>query len=349
VTERYSDIGEISAKELLNRNPILKKYKTKIIRELTLKSVSNTLKQAKNLDEFEFFLHNFHLKNSEFFQWKNIDLLPSNTDFSLEKAFEYVSNFRHEKSVKKSIYENYTTQINKQNKYSYLYIFAISRCISDVNILTSLIELDLSEYFLYMDSSYKFFSFLKFLKNKFSEKQIKHLLTQYKDNERFWFNDAITIFTEIENRCEQLEIKRCRYDDVHNVMAKYHSMLIEDDMRNTQFTYENQCINACKTVKNYKVKLPTNDRELYEWSNELMNCLSSYGNAIDDTRTVVFGFFEENNIKFAVEINREINQARAKYNKKLNQNDYDLVLNWFSESFESKSVQKLCTESLRNS
>jgi hypothetical protein len=348
VTERYSDIGEISAKELSNRNPTLKKYKATIIRELTLKSVSNTLKQAKNLDEFEFFMNNSHLKNSEFFQWENINLLPSNTDFSLEKALEYVSNFRPEKSVKKKINENYIKQLNKHNKYNFIYVYAITRCISDVNILTSLIELDLSEHFSYIDSPCKFIPFLKYLNHKFSEKQSKQLFKQYKNNEHFWLNDSVTIFFEIENRCEHLEIKRCRYDDIHDSMAKYHSMLIEDDMRNTQFTYENKFINACKLVKNYEVKLPANGRELYEWSNELMNCLSSYGSAIDDKRTVVFGFFEENNIKFAVEIDYEINQASAKYNKKLTEDDYNLVLDWFSESFESKSVHKLSTENLRN-
>jgi len=339
ITKKASDHYReaISAKELSDRNPILKKYKTILLQKLKLISVSSTLKNAKSLDQFQFFLRNTHLKSVEFYQWENIDLLPPNTDFSVKTALRFISNFRLEKSIQKSIYANYAKQISTHNKYNFLYIFAITRCISDVNILSSLIELDLNEHFLCMDNPPKFFPFLAFLKSKFSEKQIKHLLTQYKANERFWFNDSITIFSEIENRCEHLEIKRCRYYVVHDAISTYHDMLIEEEMFNTEFAYEEKFINACKSVKNYKVRLPKNGRELYEWSNELANCLTSYGKLINDKKTVVFGFFIENKIKFAVEIDHKIKQASAKHNRKLTKDDHNLLLDWFFESFSSQN------------
>ena len=338
-SEHYRET--ISAKELSNKNPILKHYKTILLQKLKLMSISSTLKNSKNLDQFEFFLQNSHLKSVEFYQWENTDLLPSNTDFSIKTALRFISNGHPEKSIQKSIYENYAKQLRTHNKYNFLYIFAITRCISDVNILRSLIELDLSEHFLCMDNPRKFFPFLELLKNKFTEKQIKHLLTQYKTNERFWLNDSITIFSAIENGCEQLEIKRCRYDVVHDAISTYHSVLIERDMFDTEFAYEEEFINACKSVKNYKVKLPKNGRELYEWSNELANCLTSYGELIKNNQTVVFGFFIENKIKFAVEIDKKIIQASAKNNRKLTEKEQNLLLNWFFESFRNKNETQL--------
>jgi hypothetical protein len=80
--------------------------------------------------------------------------------------------------------------------------------------------------------------------------------------------------------------------------------------------------------------------ELYTWSNKLQNCLSGYWKPILEKRTIVYGFFIDNEIKFAVEIkNNKIVQSKSKYNQDLQIREISLVIGWFTEYFEEKIIQ----------
>jgi hypothetical protein len=84
----------------------------------------------------------------------------------------------------------------------------------------------------------------------------------------------------------------------------------------------------------YEIKLPKNGKELYQWSNELRNCLSSYYKSIEKRKTTIYGFFLKNEIKFAVEIREnKIIQVKAKYNNDLNSSEKDFIFSWFDGCF----------------
>ena len=110
---------------------------------------------------------------------------------------------------------------------------------------------------------------------------------------------------------------------------------------NTIFTYEDVFNQATVNLETYEIKLPQNGKELYEWSNELHNCLSIYYKSIQKRETTVYGFFLENEIKFAVEIrDNEIIQAKAKYNNDLNSSEKDFVFSWFDGCIGNNTNQK---------
>lgn len=63
--------------------------------------------------------------------------------------------------------------------------------------------------------------------------------------------------------------------------------------------------------------------------------MSGYWNLIKDKRTIVFGFFKNEELKFAVEIkDNKIVQSKYKYNLNLEYRDMTLVHGWFKEYFE---------------
>ena len=96
-------------------------------------------------------------------------------------------------------------------------------------------------------------------------------------------------------------------------------------------------------------------QELYEWSNELHNCLSiyyksiqkrettiygiflenclaSYEYFIESQSTTVYGFFIKNKLIFAVEIkDGKVIQAYRKFNQPLNSFENKILNTWYSE------------------
>ena len=101
--------------------------------------------------------------------------------------------------------------------------------------------------------------------------------------------------------------------------------------------YEEKFEKAQSSVMNYAVKLPYTNKELYDWSIELHNCLSSYHGIIDSGKEVVYGFFKNEVIEFAVSIvDGAIQEARGKYNKELNSSQKEAARTWFKLCIEKK-------------
>ena len=118
-------------------------------------------------------------------------------------------------------------------------------------------------------------------------------------------------------------------------------MVLNKHLIDVKFDYEDKFLNACVNIEDYQIKLPLDGIELYEWSSKLQNCLSGYWNLIKEKRTVVYGFYLDNEIKFAVEIkNNKIVQSKSKYNKDLQNKEMNLVKGWFIEFFEEKKNKK---------
>ena len=58
-----------------------------------------------------------------------------------------------------------------------------------------------------------------------------------------------------------------------------------------------------------------------------------------EKETIVYGFFKDNQIKFAVEIkDNKIAQSKSKYNKNIQNSEMNLVSGWFKKYFEEKSL-----------
>lgn len=345
--ELYSGFSEIdiyfeniTENDLINKNIYLNIYQNKILNKLRILSQSNILKSVNSLEEFEFFLINDKLIDLDFFYWKNINLLPKNKELSVLNAIDFITDYRKEKTLKKNILLNYKNQMKQNKSYTFIYIYSITRCIKDINILNRMILIDLKPHLDEMSDFYSLFVFIKFLSSKFSDKQIEKLFLSYADNELFWLIDSVALFSEIYDNLDDFEVSKCKYDILHDDIINYHQIIMKKELFKTKFNYEKKLKEACVNIEEYDVKLPLDGIELYAWSKKLQNCLSGYWRLIKEKRTVVFGFYKNDEIKFAVEIkNNRIVQSKSKYNKDLQNKEMSLVLGWFKEYF-SKGKSK---------
>lgn len=184
---------------------------------------------------------------------------------------------------------------------------------------------------------YDFYDFTNFLSNRFSDKQIEKLFLSYEKEELFWLIDTVSLFSEVIDFAGELELSKCRFNDLHTDIVRFHRMIMNKKLFEVCFDYEDRFLNPCVKIEDYEIKLPINGIELYDWSNSLQNCLSGYWKLIKDKQTTVYGFMINNEIKFAVEIrNNKIIQSKSKYNRDIQNKEMSLVHGWFKEYFEKK-------------
>jgi hypothetical protein len=340
----YSDTSDydiyfknITENDLISKNIYLSDYQRKILKKLQIQAVSKVLKRTQSIDQFEFFLKNDKLLEIDFYYWKEIDLLANENTLTILDALDYIGNYRNEKTLKKAIFQNYKTQMREKKSYSFIYIYSITRYIKDINILNRMIDINLKEHIEFMDNSYYLFKFIEFLSSKFTDKQIEKLFLSYEKNLPFWLVDSVALFSEIIDYLDDFQISKCKYDVLHDDIVKYHQIVLEKELFNTKFKYDEKFLDACVNIEDYQVKLPLTGIELYDWSNTLQNCLSGYWKLIKEKKTIVYGFYKDDEIKFAVEIkNNKIVQSKSKYNKDLESRKLNLVLGWFKENITQK-------------
>ena len=160
------------------------------------------------------------------------------------------------------------------------------------------------------------------------------------DSELFWLHDSVSMFYEIANDADNLILSKCNKGNIHHDIIQYHQMLMNKIDFDTTFEFDDKFLKACTNILDYEIKLPTNGIELYDWSNKLQNCLSGYCRIIKEKQTIVYGFFKDNIIKFAVEIqDNKIFQSKSKYNQDLQDKEMSLVNGWFKEHFEEKMLR----------
>lgn len=336
--KKYYDY--VNDEELKNRNPFLIDFKKKILNAFIKNSnyfKSKILYKTNSLEEFSFFVNNSHFLDTEFYKWSDTDLLPNNKGITVIEALEYVLNYRTEKTLKKLVFKNYKKQLRNYSCYNFIYIYSLTKCIKDVNILNRMLNIDLKTHIEEMNSSFYLISFIEFLSTKFSDKQLERLFFSYEKKELFWLIDTLAMFSEVIDYLDEFIPSACKVEVLHDEIIRFHQMVLNKHLIDVKFDYEDKFLNACTNIENYQIKLPFNGIELYDWSNKLQNCLSGYWKTILEKRTIVYGFFINNEIKFAVEIkNNKIVQSKSKYNKDLQNKEVSLVNGWFIEFFEEK-------------
>ncbi len=329
--------GFETQEELINKNPILIRYKKKILEEIKKNRYFNLsediYKKANTIEQIQFFVENEQLKEFDFYYWENIHVLPDDDIATIDEALYYVSNNTKAKTLKKAIFENYKEQLREYNGYNFIYPYCIAKYIKDVNIANRLIDLDFKRYAEFLINHDSIEYFLQYLTKHFSDKQIENLLKSYKKHEIFWFTHTIELFAELsEEMRENFPKVSCKYNSLHDEIVVYHRLAVEQRLLNIKFHYFEKQLECCVIVEPYEIRLPCDGGELYSWSNTLSNCLAGYSHMISEYKTTVYGFYQDERIKFAVEIkNNKIIQAKLKFNQELSKEDMALVLGWYEE------------------
>ena len=333
--EAYFNV-HIEENILINRHHLVKIFKNRILEKLKTFYLFEKINHFEKIISFEevafFYSHSFIL-DYEFYYWKNIELLPTH-NMNLLNGLQFILNYRKEKSLKKAVFLDYKKQLEENKAYYFTYVYCITRLIKDVNIAKRMIELDFSYHLEILDESFRLYEFINFLLERFNEKQIENIFKGYlkNKNERFWLIDSINLYSELKDEIYNLTLSKANYITIHDQLGNFQRRFTERAIFDMTFEYEKKYINACYKIEDYEIYLPNTGNELYEWAEKLENCLFSYGFQIKDRRTTIYGFFIDNEIKFAIEIkNKKIVQARKKFNKTLSTKENDLVDNWFKK------------------
>lgn len=313
------------------RNLLIHTYKKRVLSSLKTYSLGIANQSyIKDLKEFAFFLKYPYLKDYQFISWCNPDFLPSGADLTIESALEYTLNNRREKSLKKALYRNYIKTINKREQYNFLYAHAVAKNIKDVNIAVKMLSFEIPSFSNIDFWPTEIVSFMAFLYSRYSYKQIANLFKEYEKLDLFWLQDTLEIYSITKEKMKYLEECKCKANALHDAFIRVHQMKYLE----INFSYTAAALRACEIREDYEVKLPMNGLELFKWSQKLQNCLASYDRRISSQKSLVYGFFINGKLKFALEIaDGNLIQVRGKYNRDLTNAEKYIVAAWKKHYF----------------
>ena len=345
-----SDDEYLFLDEPIEEHEIISFYKKSFINKIIeidlFPRVSYLLKKCSNIDEVMFFIQNQHLHSFKFYKWENVAILPRKQQFSLYGAFKYLLQGRNEKSVKRTLMENYQFQMNEYGKFDILFPYVICKHIKDPNIANKMLKINKNEYCRPPFLRHKRVDiFFEFLTERYSDSQILHLFKDFMGNkcnqvgvipiECAYFTHTTMLIEDLGVQMRQLiPPVRCNIQQLHDEIARSHRLMIEDKLFKYKFKYteaqHKACIKDSSRLYYDDILLPKNGQELYEWSIALDNCLSGYAQIIASGAAVVYGFFLNNKIKIAVEVtDNTIMQARFKGNAQIDPLTEQYVNLWF--------------------
>lgn len=286
-----------------------------------------------NLKTVLFFLKNQHLKDFEFCFWDDVNSLYGD-EIDVKTALNEISNNRKEKSIKKALYTNYLMQLDNYGRFYTLFIWAITRAISDVNVIVDFLNIDL-DYSLFKNTFNfeELHSLIVFLKQYYTEQQILRLFIRDEFNSNIgMFCDAVSESNYYKDVIESNFIKvPCTVKALHDEFVRCAKEEKYKDIHNQVLKYSDEDMEACIKLDTYQIRLPRNGKELFEWAEKLHNCIAGYFNKIKNHKAVIYGFFEEETLVFAVEIsNKKLIQASSKYNADLTIQENYILNKWLN-------------------
>ena len=295
----------------------------------------------KCLEIFSFFLVNSHLKELDFFFWGNFrSFHKSSIKYpTVMQMLDHIYNNRKEKSIKRSCFQSYHKAIIEHYNPKADYLF--SRLIEDPNHLREYIAIDHRIKNQLFDDirAEEVASFFTFLKRHYADKSIKKL----------WIGlalgtvrggivrDTIKMFSD-ESMQEVIERHFCKpapdFEVLHEEFIRLNRLRKIGKRGRLDFGYHPNDIKAQAEIDDYSFKLPQTVYLLDEWARKLHNCMFSYSNAIKDRRTVIYGVFVQDTLKYAIEIKGDrIVQALGVSNSSIGAEDREVIGRWFRDVY----------------
>ena len=227
------------------------------------------------------------------------------------------------------MYQNFLNQIDDKNKFYYSFIQIFTDKIKDPNLLVKFLELklyhiDLDEY-----ENEDIKSFIDFLQIVYTDKQILNLFSElnYDATNETMFFDMVREF----DYCKDILFKNFKKQkigikELHDEFVKISREKRYKNMYESKLNYKKIKSKACIDIKGYQIKLPQNGKELLQWADILHNCMAGYFDMIQKDETIIYGFFKDSILKFAVEIDDgSLIQASGKYNSQLENEEQEIL------------------------
>jgi len=310
----------------------------------------NLLDEVNDIDSFEcpkpknkkitleiaaFFLKNRHLKEFEFYYWDSAPKI-TNKHLYVNDAIMYIADYPKAKSIKKAIYKNYMQQMQDRGRFNSIAIEVFCKTINDSNIVVKLLDLPLDSFVSSSIYPKDVQEFILFLKGYYTEKQILGFFSSQQLSERpFLFQDMLDQFVFIIAILHDVFQKvDCKPIVLHNEFVRCAMTERYKYISQKKLSYTEEELKPCITVDNYQVRVPRTGQQLIEWAEYLHNCMAGYFDIIERHETMIYCFFHDNHIAFAVEItDTQIKEASGKYNRELTKEENSVLEKWFNQTF----------------
>ncbi len=327
---------------------IKKEYETKPNKEIFRQLEENILQEIDrngtlstvdfrdkklSLKIVSFFLKNRHLKDIDFYFWKDVSRFTKCVN--IQDALDEIVGFRREKSVKKAVYQNYIQQMDNYKSFDSFFIELLIETIEDVNILVNFLKLDFA-LFSHVDAEFnnrELISFIRFLKSHYTEKQILAFFTNIDIlKEQQLLRDTFDEYFKYKELIDENFVKvRCKCLEIHDEIMRLTRGEHYKEIFSQTLSYSDSRKKACMWIDTYSIKLPHNGKQLYDWAEILPNCLANYFYKKDTKEITVYGFFKEDILVFAASLDdHQIIEARGKHNAGLNAEEEKVLALWFT-------------------
>lgn len=305
-----------------------------------------TKEKRLNMEMAIFFFKNNHLKDIDFYYWHDISKFKGK-EVSINEALSIISNYSKVKSVKKALYQNYIFQLESFGEFDSTFIEAFFENIDDINILSKLLILQFDYRFEHMyDYKEELNELIVFFKKHYSQIQLLKLFSSYSIVENnYLLIDTIIYFINMKDILERKFKKvSCNVATIRNEFHRCSLELKYKEVKDKKLLYTQEDIKPCIAIDSYRVKVPENGKELYSWANYLDNCMAQYYDSIIDKETIIYCFFKDNALAFAVQIcNNHIEQYAGKRNSDLNVEEAAILFEWFDTFFINKIKTNIAT------
>lgn len=302
-------------------------------------NLPNPGRKKMTIEKAAYFFKNRNIQDFELFFWEKTHIFYEEENLTVEKAFTDILNGRKERSIKKAVFENYHSQMKKTNRYDAAlpedFIFRIK----DPNLLVKFLKLDIYDRRVL---SAKLMSSFFILSEVYSHKQIYRLFSELSDgSERVahLFEDLINDLLRIRNLkrvFEQIKKPKCTLMSLHDSLSNYDREMRKKEIIGRDLNSQKSNQKACVRIDGYEVKLPKTGDELYKWAKELNNCMASYFYSIEAGSTIIYCFFKNQRIEFAIEVRDEqIVQASSIGNKILGDIQKNVLKKWQKRFFHA--------------
>ena len=287
---------------------------------------------------YRFFLRNPHLKEYDFYYWKNFETFReiSKQNPTVKEMLAFIMNFRQERSLKKACYTAYERAMIQLSYYNPVADFNFTRLIDDRNFLLRLILIDTKVKMKLFDETRwgEVKTLVDFLSEHYTQKQITEFFCDMKPSN--YFKDTVQMF-----RGEMADFIKEHFNKVPLRIERLHSEFIRVGRmwkyvhgEKKRFDYHKNDLAAQGVIDGLTFQLPETTEVLHEWATLLHNCMFGYSDMVHKGKTVIYGVFKGKKLLYAVEIrHNKIVQALGKFNRQIKEEDRKRIDMWFMKSY----------------
>ena len=333
---------------------LIKEEMSSRLTNLVLTKPSKNLKwlngEALALNELVFCLENPNIRSVDMVKWRGVEyfLEVMNHSQYVDNFLEYLLNNHKEKSVKKALFSSYKEMMSRGG-YNPMADYIFCRAIHDVNHLTKVLTLESSiKMKLFENCSVEnIFLFFEFLQKFYQERHIVYLFKSINHDDLYHnlVEDSISLFRNREYREEfskNFQKTSLSIWAIHHELTRHSRRLQKIYLKEEIFSYSDSLLQIEGSYEGIEYKLPFNSLTLYQWGEELHNCLFSYKDRVLRGNTTIVGLFVNGNLTYALEIKGDrVVQLSASFNRRLEESEREKVDRWFKKVYMRSIVQMI--------